>query len=98
MPDLFDNFFGKIGTFVNGGKTHQHYGAPSQVNTGSYYNYHSSATNNKYWMNRNEMKPAVEEEGMISAKERMGSIGSMNSVEEDPSSRKGSVVSDKIDI
>lgn len=92
MGDLFDNFFGKIGTALNGGKSHQHYGGSSQVNAGREYNYHSNATNNKYWMHKNDMNPKAE-----GLKQRMNSVGSMGSYDV-PTSRKGSVVSDKIDI
>ena len=50
MPDLFDNFFNKIGSKINGGKSVHHYGGASQVNTGKFYSYTSSASNNNYWL------------------------------------------------
>lgn len=50
MPDLFDNFIGKMSSRVNGGKSRPRYGMNNQVNAGRHYNYHSSATNNTYWM------------------------------------------------
>ncbi|KAG7191404.1 uncharacterized protein KQ657_003448 [Scheffersomyces spartinae] len=50
MPDLFDNFFAKIGTKLNGGHLLSHYQMSNQVNTGSYYHYHSLALNNHYWL------------------------------------------------
>ena len=52
MPDLFDNIFNKIGTKFTGGKTTHHYGGASQVNTGKWYSYTSSASNNNYWLPR----------------------------------------------
>ena len=52
MPDLFDNIFNKIGTKFTGGKTTNHYGGASQVNTGKWYSYTSSASNNNYWLPR----------------------------------------------
>ncbi|RCK66687.1 hypothetical protein Cantr_02742 [Candida viswanathii] len=54
MPDLFDNFFNKIGSKINGGKTTHHYGGASQVNTGRFYSYTSSPSNNNYWLPRNQ--------------------------------------------
>lgn len=55
MPDLFDNFFNKIGTKLNGGRSTHHYGGSSQVNSGSYYSYHQNGTNNKYWMTKQQV-------------------------------------------
>lgn len=52
MPDLFDNFFSSIGAKINGGHTRRRYSAGSQVNTGSFYNYHNSPNNNSYWLPR----------------------------------------------
>ncbi|KAI5968037.1 hypothetical protein KGF57_000263 [Candida theae] len=52
MPDLFDNFFTSIGAKLNGGHTRRRYSAGSQVNTGSFYNYHNSTSNNNYWLPR----------------------------------------------
>lgn len=50
MPDLFDNFFVKMSSTWNGGKTTPRYGGSNQVNTGKYYSYHMNGTNNKYWL------------------------------------------------
>ncbi|CAI5758030.1 unnamed protein product [Candida verbasci] len=50
MPDLFDNFFNKITTKFSGGHTTHYYGGSSQVNTGKFYNYHSTPNNNNYWL------------------------------------------------
>ncbi|OBA20931.1 hypothetical protein METBIDRAFT_23800, partial [Metschnikowia bicuspidata var. bicuspidata NRRL YB-4993] len=50
MPDLFDNFFGRIATSMNGGKSKPRYGGSSMVNSGPFYSYHSSSTNNNYWL------------------------------------------------
>lgn len=52
MPDLFDNFFSSIGAKFNGGHTRRRYSAGSQVNTGSFYSYHNSPSNNNYWLPR----------------------------------------------
>ncbi|KAI5969545.1 hypothetical protein CANMA_001395 [Candida margitis] len=52
MPDLFDNFFTSIGAKLNGGHTRRRYSAGSQVNTGSFYSYHNSPSNNNYWLPR----------------------------------------------
>ncbi|CAK9439320.1 uncharacterized protein LODBEIA_P34990 [Lodderomyces beijingensis] len=59
MPDLFDGFFTKLGAKLNGGHTRRHYGGDSQVNTGKFYSYHSSASNNNYWLPR---KPSISSE------------------------------------
>lgn len=86
MPDLFDNFFGRIGATLNGGKTPYRFSSGAQVNTGRYYNYHENTTNNKYWM------PAEKAVGQVNpdlgdtlgkiedtqyVKPRMGSVTSM---------------------
>lgn len=95
MGDLFDNFFTKIGTTLNGGKSHPHYGGSSQVNAGPFYNYHSSATNNKYWLPRSDLKNTMDH--MVELKEngRMGSVSSESS--EGDRSRKSSVASEKFE-
>ncbi|PSK39583.1 hypothetical protein C7M61_001382 [Candidozyma pseudohaemuli] len=97
MPDLFDNFFGKISAKLNGGKTTPFYGGSSQVNTGPFYSYHMNGTNNKYWMTDAEMaesrKTAQQWQKFSESKARMGSVGSMDSQETDgDQSRKNSVV------
>ncbi|ODV81155.1 uncharacterized protein CANTADRAFT_5121 [Suhomyces tanzawaensis NRRL Y-17324] len=92
MPDLFDNFFGKINTKLNGGKTNTHYGASSQVNTGKFYSYHTNGTNNNYWLPRKDMggKPTDTSPAKVSVvhedtaiKPRMNSMASMSSESED---------------
>lgn len=90
MPDLFDNFFGKISASLNGGKTTPHYGGSTQVNTGSFYSYHSNSTNNKSWMPTKDMHEAFAKmEDKNEVKPRMGSVSSMNS--DEAQSRKSSV-------
>lgn len=85
MPDLFDNFFGKISTTLNGGKTTPHYGGATQVNSGKFYSYHMNGTNNKSWLpvlDLGEIPPQ-------DLKMRSGSVASTNS--EEATSRKSSV-------
>ncbi|KAK8439474.1 hypothetical protein ACI3LY_004336 [Candidozyma auris] len=92
MPDLFDNFFGKMSAKMNGGKTKPFYGGSSQVNTGRFYSYHMNGTNNKSWMTDAEMEESRRNAQMQSMKPRMGSVGSMDSMEsEGDKSRKNSV-------
>lgn len=94
MPDLFDNFFGKMSAKMNGGKTKPNYGGASQVNTGRFYSYHMNATNNKYWMTDKEMEESRRAAQNMEAmnKPRMGSVGSMESMDSDgDKSRKNSV-------
>ncbi|CAK7918217.1 hypothetical protein CAAN3_23S00276 [[Candida] anglica] len=102
MPDLFDNFFGRIGTALNGGKSHAHYGGSSQVNTGKFYSYHSSVNNNKSWMPTSKsFDTTMDRLDESKAKPRMGSVSSMASEDggAGATSRHGSVSSDgKIDI
>lgn len=59
MPDLFDGFFGKVLSRMNGGKQQKRHYSLGQVNTGNYYMHHSLTTNNGYWMTpkREEEKP-----------------------------------------
>lgn len=103
MPDLFDGFFNKIGTKINGGKTVHHYGGASQVNSGAFYSYHSNGTNNKYWLPQkqadpnNVMSEIAKKEGVdkedIVLKPRMGSINSLDEYE--GKSRQNSVGSEQ---
>ncbi|EMG46250.1 hypothetical protein SBY92_000918 [Candida maltosa Xu316] len=85
MPDLFDNFFNKIGTKFTGGKTTHYNGGASQVNTGKFYNYTSSATNNAYWLPRQPHHLPPESETINV--ERKGSITSMTEEAENKDSR-----------
>lgn len=72
---------------MNGGKSKPRYGGSSQVNTGSYYSYHSSSTNNNSWLPI--VKPKDDKADMEAmeglkhqeAKPRMGSVASMMSSE-----------------
>lgn len=106
MPDLFDNLFNKIGTKINGGRSTHHYGGSSQVNSGSFYSYHSNGTNNKYWLPKSKasdpLAAVAQHEDVnkedILIKPRMNSVGSSNSIEEGGRSRFNSVVSEKSDI
>lgn len=103
MPDLFDGLFNKIGTKINGGKSVHHYGGASQVNSGSFYSYHSNSTNNKYWLPRKPSDPnsamadIAQKEGVnkedVILKPRMGSINSLDDYES--KSRHGSVSSEQ---
>lgn len=100
MPDLFDNFFGKIGAKLNGGHLLSHYQMSNQVNTGRYYSYHSLALNNSYWMPKNkemsdEMKSRMlqdisgnsdKTDEMAGVKMRRGSM-----TEEEGMERRGSI-------
>ncbi|EGV64938.1 hypothetical protein CANTEDRAFT_104120 [Yamadazyma tenuis ATCC 10573] len=94
MPDLFDNFFTKINMAVNG-KSNQHYGGASQVNTGSFYNYHSTPTNNNYWMptgariKESMEQPNIEDIAGAPKMERNSSVSSEDSMAR---SRNNSVV------
>lgn len=101
MPDLFDNFFNKIGSKFNGGKTVHHYGGASQVNTGSYYSYHNTPTNNKYWLPREtstvQMAGGFDEEDFEKPRKQSlsGIAGYMaKSESSDPRLRKSSVSSE----
>lgn len=92
MPDLFDNFFGKMSTTLNGGRTKPHYSGSNRVNSGSFYSYHENSTNNNYWMptgNKDFNKTAAKIETVDGPKPRMGSVTSMNS--EGERSRNSSV-------
>lgn len=81
MPDLFDNFFNKIGTKINGGKSVHHYGGASQVNTGKFYSYTSSASNNNYWLPmKHDDKP---DDKMIDGNIRVDRQMSVSSMSED---------------
>ena len=91
MPDIFDNFFGKMSTRMHGGKSTPHYSGASKVNTGSYYSYHSNSTNNNYWLPQNKVV-----DGKVVSVDRKLSITSLNS-EEMSRSRNGSVVSENLD-
>ncbi|KAG7665291.1 uncharacterized protein J8A68_001347 [[Candida] subhashii] len=92
MPDLFDGFFTKLGTKLNGGKSVQHYGGASQVNTGKFYNYYSSPTNNNYWLPRDQLQQQQQQDVVIPVdKARSSSITSMNDEESGKTSRIGSV-------
>ncbi|CAX44019.1 conserved hypothetical protein [Candida dubliniensis CD36] len=80
MPDLFDNIFNKIGTKFTGGKTTHHYGGASQVNTGKWYSYTSSASNNNYWLpreNKSSSKPNEELNPVEFRVDRSMSVGSI---------------------
>ncbi|RLV87784.1 hypothetical protein JA9_002420 [Meyerozyma sp. JA9] len=94
MPDLFDNFFTKIGSTMNGGKTRHHYSGATQVNTGRFYSYHENGSNNNSWLptsksfNKATADLAEVNKGRT---ERMNSVNSMSS-EEGMTSRKGSIV------
>lgn len=87
MPDLFDNFFGKLSSTLNGGKTTPHYGGSTQVNSGKFYSYHMNGTNNKYWMTGKEIEETFK--NTEEPKARMGSVSSMAS--EDAKSRNSSI-------
>ncbi|RKP29699.1 hypothetical protein METBISCDRAFT_17969 [Metschnikowia bicuspidata] len=91
MPDLFDNFFGKMMSRWNGGKTTPRYGGATQVNSGRYYSYHQNGTNNKYWlpieMNRADHDHVMPPKNMNSI--RKGSVASML-LENAPSRHSGS--------
>ncbi|CAH6719583.1 hypothetical protein CLIB1444_02S11914 [[Candida] jaroonii] len=96
MPDLFDNFFGKINHAVSG-KTPTHYGLSSQVNSGRYYSYHTNSTNNNYWMPRDDKIKVMKQDHedkmnpeMQTPRPRMGSDAS-------DMERKGSVSSQASD-
>ncbi|KAI3406108.2 hypothetical protein KGF56_000949 [Candida oxycetoniae] len=52
MPDLFDNLFTNIGAKFNGGTTKRRYSGAKQVNTGKFYSYHNTPSNNNYWLPR----------------------------------------------
>ncbi|EER34956.1 predicted protein [Candida tropicalis MYA-3404] len=77
MPDLFDNFFNKIGSRINGGKSVHHYGGASQVNTGKFYSYTSSASNNNYWLPKQQHKDDQMTSGDIRVDRQM-SVSSMS--------------------
>ncbi|SGZ56025.1 CIC11C00000004428 [Sungouiella intermedia] len=88
MPDLFDNFFGKISQSITG-KSPTHYGMNNQVNSGRFYSYHENGTNNKSWMTLAEIKESfAEADNMQQVKPRMGSVSSMDS---EPKSRNSSI-------
>lgn len=77
MPDLFDNFFNKIGSRINGGKSVHHYGGASQVNTGKFYSYTSSASNNNHWLPKQQHKDDQMTSGDIRVDRQM-SVSSMS--------------------
>lgn len=90
MPDLFDNFFGKLSSTISGGKTTPHYGGSSQVNSGKFYSYHMNGTNNKYWLTGKEIENTFAEmEPKAELGARLGSVSSMSS--KDKSSRQSSL-------
>lgn len=93
MPDLFDNFFGKVNHAVTGKNPNVHYTSSSQVNTGKFYSYHNSASNNNYWL---PIKKVEQPETDPAIKPRMGSVGSISTNESDQESRSrmNSVVSE----
>ncbi|KAI3406106.2 hypothetical protein KGF56_000947 [Candida oxycetoniae] len=64
MPDLFDNFFTSISAKLNGGHTKRHYSADSQVNTGKFYSYHNTASNNNYWLPRKASVSSVDDDAV----------------------------------
>lgn len=91
MPDLFDNFFGKISTSLTG-KSPVHYGMSNQVNTGRFYSYHENGTNNKSWMTSAEIKESFRQAEDREVKPRMGSVSSMDSESDsEPMSRSSSI-------
>ncbi|KAG2733207.1 hypothetical protein G9P44_004197 [Scheffersomyces stipitis] len=92
MPDLFDGIFNRINSKINGGKTTHHYGGASQVNTGSFYSYTNSASNNHYWMSKKEV--SEQQKDTIPIKQRSMSINSLNDDEMGARSRFGSVSSE----
>lgn len=96
MPDLFDNFFGKVNHAVTGKSPKVHYTSSSQVNTGKFYSYHNSASNNNYWLPTKKNLGPSEDDQSPQIKARMGSVGSMSSDTSDQEgrSRMGSVVSE----
>ncbi|KAK6457346.1 uncharacterized protein RJT20DRAFT_1918 [Scheffersomyces xylosifermentans] len=94
MPDLFDGFFNKINTRING-KSTPHYGGATQVNTGKFYSYTNSASNNHYWMSKSETSMQTGETEVIPIKQRTMSVNSITSEKEDgPRSRFSSVSSE----
>lgn len=94
MPDLFDNFFTRIGTAMNGGRSRPNYLGASQVNTGKFYSYHENGSNNNYWLptskSLNKTVSGMEEFNK-GRTERMNSVNSMSSEEGMPS-KKNSIV------
>lgn len=96
MGDLFDNFFTRIGTAMNGGKSHPHYSGSSQVNAGPFYNYHSSATNNKYWLPRSDMRNTLDKLDDTNNTLRQNSVGSYESMDGERS-RNNSVTSENLE-
>lgn len=95
MPDLFDNFFSKISSTFNGGKTTAHYGGSSQVNAGRFYNAHNNVSNNKYWMTKQEtidlnkiqIVSGLDEEEHISPRKHNSISGIANYVSDKPSDK-----------
>lgn len=80
MSGIFDNFFGKISTTLNGGKSRPSYTGLSQVNTGTFYSYHENGTNNRSWMLKQEIEDSfksLEEQNKMN-KPRMGSVSSVD--------------------
>ncbi|KAI5965194.1 uncharacterized protein KGF55_001414 [Candida pseudojiufengensis] len=69
MPDLFDNFFTSIGAKFHNGQTKRRYSMGSQVNSGKFYSYHNTPSNNNYWLPRKsstgEEKLVVSEDGKV---------------------------------
>ncbi|CUM65763.1 uncharacterized protein PRCAT00003411001 [Priceomyces carsonii] len=94
---LFDNFFDKIGTAVHGGRSSGHYQSSSQVNTGSYYNYHKNGTNNDYWLPTSKSFGDTMDKIDDVNKARMNSVASDSSDMSEEmlaKARKGSVASE----
>lgn len=94
MVDLFENFFGRIGQAMNGGKSHQHYGGTSQVNAGRHYNYHENGSNNKYWLPKTDLRETFDH--IDDTKPRMDSVASTSS-DVAGASRKSSVATNDSD-
>ncbi|KAI5952445.1 hypothetical protein KGF54_003312 [Candida jiufengensis] len=72
MPDLFDNFFTSIGAKFHNGQTKRRYSMGSQVNSGKFYSYHNTPSNNNYWLPRkssttDDQKLVVSEDGKITS-------------------------------
>lgn len=55
MPDLFDNFFDRVGNAFGAKNTGQRNLFSSQVNTGRFYNFPQNGTNNNYWLPRADL-------------------------------------------
>lgn len=98
MPDLFDNFFGKVSYAVTGKNPKPHYASASLMNSGKIYSYHNTTSNNNYWLptaKKIDGTMSMEDDGSQKVKARMGSVASTASSETDGQrSRMGSVVSE----